>query len=91
MMKCFVFAAVGVVLSVPALAWDGYDYDKGAFIEIDKGNLVRQGREVEFYDYNAGEYRYLEIDNIYRSGASVVIEGVDSETGESREFEMDAR
>ncbi|MDF2812024.1 MAG: hypothetical protein K0S56_3055 [Microvirga sp.] len=68
MMRRFVLAAVGAVVSMPVLAWDGYDYDKGAFVEIDKGNLVRQGREIEFYDYDAGEYRYLEIDNIYRSG-----------------------
>ena len=39
-----------VTLSI-SFAWDGYDYDSGSYVEIDKGNLVRSGEEIEYYDY----------------------------------------
>lgn len=73
----------------PAFAWDGYDHQNDAIVEIERGNLVRPGREIEFYDHKAGEYRQLDIDSVYRSGGSVIVEGFDSETGELRELEMD--
>ena len=34
-----------------AAAWDGYDYESGSYVEIEKGNLVRDGEEIEYYDY----------------------------------------
>ncbi len=43
-------------------AWGGYDYTEGSYVEIDKGNLVRPGEEIEVYDYNAGEYRTFEME-----------------------------
>lgn len=75
--------------SFNAFAWDGYDYDKGTYIEIDKGNLVRQGNDIEYYDYDKGEYRTGEVQSIERSGSSVEVEVLDSETGETRTFEME--
>lgn len=70
-------------------AWDGYDYDQGSYVEIEKGNLVRQGREIEFYDYGSGEYRYGDVESINSYGSSVEVEIYDQETGEYRTFEMD--
>lgn len=44
------------VASYSVFSWDGYDYNTNSYIEIDKRNLVRQGREIEYYDYGVGEY-----------------------------------
>lgn len=77
--------------SCMAFGWDGYDYGKGTYVEIEKGNLVREGREIEIYDYSKGGYRSVEVDSINRIGSSIEIEVTDTETGESRTLDMDAR
>jgi hypothetical protein len=75
--------------SASAKAWDGYDYDKGSYIEIDKGSTVRSGNDIEIYDYDSGSYKDVEVESIHRNGSKVEIEVNDSETGENRTFEMD--
>ena len=72
----------------PSFSWEGYDYNKGAYIEIEKGNLVRDGETIEFYEYGEG-YKTLNVDSIEKNGSYVYIIGTDSETSEEREFEMD--
>lgn len=76
-------------LSSAALAWDGYDYDAGANVEIEQGNLVREGESIEYYDYNSGSYRTGDVESIERSGSSVEVEVYDDESGEYRTFEME--
>jgi len=71
------------------IAWDGYDYERGAYVEIEKGNLVRPGREIEYYDYDAGEFKYGDVESIRRIGSSVEVEVLDHESGEIRTFEME--
>ncbi len=78
-----------LIVFASCFAWDGYDYDKGSYVEIDKGNLVRQGREIEYYDYGSGEYKYGYVESINNYGSSVEVEVYDSDTGEYRTFEMD--
>ena len=56
-MKLLLSIAVFAFLSSPANAWDGYHWESGSYVEIDKGNLVREGRDIEIYDYGTGEYR----------------------------------
>ncbi len=70
-------------------AWDGYDYETGSYVEIEKDNLVREGEEIEFYDYESGDYRYGEVQSIDSYGSSVEVEVYDYETGEYRTFDMD--
>ncbi len=72
-----------------SFAWDGYDYEKGDYIEIEKGNLVREGETIEIYDYNDGEYKDVEVESIEKSGDSVEIEVYDYDTDEYRTFEME--
>lgn len=36
--------------------WDGYDYNEGEYIEIEKGNLVRKYKDIEVYHYEDGSY-----------------------------------
>jgi len=87
-----VFIAI-LVASVPvsSSAWDGYDYKKGAYVEIEKGQLVRPGREIEIYDYSDGRYKDVEVESIRSRGRSVEIEIRDRDSGEYRTLEMDRR
>ncbi|MCT4625680.1 DUF5334 family protein [Halodesulfovibrio sp.] len=73
----------------PALAWDGYDYDTGSSVEIESGNLVRTGEQIDFYDYNTGEYHSTDVMDVYDSGSTVDVEVYDYDTGEVRTLEMD--
>jgi len=77
------------LLAVSCLAWDGYDYDSGSYIEIEKGNLVRTGRDIEIYDYGDGSYHDVAVEDINRYGSSVEVEAYDYETGEYRTFDME--
>ncbi len=81
---------VAALMSVAAAhAWDGYDYQSGTYVEIEKGQLVRPGREVEYYDYGKGQYRYGDVESIRRYGSSVEVEVYDQESGEYRTFDME--
>jgi hypothetical protein len=84
------FLLVGLGLSLPTLAWDGYDYEQGGYVEIEKGQLVRPGRDIEIYDYKSGKYKDVEVESIRRYGGKVEVEVIDSQTGESRTLEMDS-
>lgn len=75
--------------SVCAQAWSGFDYDKGSYVEIEKGNLVRSGRDIEIYDHGKGEYRDVNVESIRRLGSRVEVEVTDNETGETRTLDMD--
>lgn len=70
-------------------AWDGYDYESSTYVEIEKGNLVRVGEEIEYYDYESGEYRTGDVESIESSGSETEIEVYDYESDEYRTFEMD--
>lgn len=82
-------AIVFMLSAVPAFAWDGYDYDKGAYVEIGKGNLVRPGQDIEIYDYGSGEYKDVEVESVTGTGAGAEVEVYDHDTGEYRTLEMD--
>lgn len=77
-----------LLFSMNANAWDGYDWNRSSLIEIEKGNLVREGEQIEFYDWSKGEYETLDIDSVDSYGYHVEIEGTDS-YGMKRTFEMD--
>ena len=81
----FAFIAIGF----PAYSWDGVDVETGSAVEIERGNLVRSGRDIEVYDTETGEYHDITVDDVNRSGGSVEIEGYDNTTGEQRTFEME--
>ena len=77
--SCVAFCAL-ILLSGPVLPWDGRDYESGSAVEIEKGNLVRAGEEIEFYDYEAGEYRNGDVESIESSGSGAILEIYDHET-----------
>jgi hypothetical protein len=85
----FLLSTLLILLANNSYAWEGYDYEKETDIEIEKGNLVRSGKDIEFYDYEAGEYRDAEVLGIHRDGSKVTIDVYDYDSGENREFEME--
>ncbi|OIR25694.1 DUF5334 family protein [Bathymodiolus thermophilus thioautotrophic gill symbiont] len=78
-----------LIISYSVSAWDGYDHNTGNYVEIDKGNLVRQGNEIKYYDYETGEYKYGCVESVNSYGSSVEVEIYDYNTGECCTFEMD--
>ncbi|OCR86675.1 hypothetical protein CFT13S00388_07910 [Campylobacter fetus subsp. testudinum] len=76
-------------IAINASAWSGYDYENQAEVEIEKGNLVRSGRDIEIYDYKDGEYKEVEVQSIRNKGASVELEIYDYNSREYRTLEMD--
>ena len=84
-------AILSTAMLIPNLlfAWSGYDYSTGSYIEIESGNLVRTGNEIEWYDYNTGSYHYGTVENFNSYGGSVELEIYDYDNGEYRYFDMD--
>jgi hypothetical protein len=75
-----------VITMLPSTnAWSGYDATSGGSVEIESGNLVREGETIDVYD---GEYKTMKVESINRFGGSVEIQGTD-DTGEQRVLEMD--
>ncbi|WP_273994320.1 DUF5334 family protein [Vibrio parahaemolyticus] len=90
MKKIITSTILGLFLyPLATLAWDGYDYESGNYVEIEDGNLVREGEEIEYYDYESGEYRYGDVESVESSGSGAEVEVYDHESGEYRTFEMD--
>ena len=87
--KMFLPLVAFLLVSGSSMVWNGYDYDKGSYVEIEKGNLVRVGEEIEFYDYGVGEYKYGTVESIEGRGASVEVEIYDYDSGEYRTLNME--
>jgi hypothetical protein len=78
-------------LSSQVFAWTGYDYDSSSYVEVEKGNLVREGEDIEIYDYGNGEYKDVYVQSIESTGtgAGLEVEVYDYDTGETRTFDME--
>lgn len=83
-----VAAALSVLVATPVAAWDGVDTSTGDDVEIERGNLVRSGRDIEVYDYATGQYHDVTVEDINRFGSTVEIEVYDNTTGETRTLEF---
>ena len=66
----------------------GYDYSNETSVEIESGNLVREGETIDVYDNEAGEYRQADVYSIENNGSYTEVEVYDYEAGEYRTFEM---
>ncbi len=83
------FVIAFLLSASPSLAWDGTDAETGGSVEIEKGNLVRSGLDIEVYDHESGEYRDVTVQDINRYGSTVEVEVYDNDSGEYRTFEME--
>lgn len=52
----FVASYTLLFVSNSCLAWDGIDPKKNSIIQIESGNLVREGEIIDFYDSSDGNY-----------------------------------
>ena len=85
----YLFTFLLFFVSLNSYSWDGYDYESGTYIEIDKGNLVRAGEEIEIYDYGTDEYINVEVESITGNGSGAELEVYNYDTGEYRTLDMD--
>lgn len=76
-------------LSTNLGAWDGTDEETGNDVEIEAGNLVRLGNDIEIYDSEDGSYHDAEVQSIRLYGNTVEVEVYDYEEGECRTLEME--
>ncbi len=78
-----------IYLSSVLFGWSGYDSDSGVPVEIEQGNLVRSGQDIEIYDYDAGEYRDVEVQSVNGNGSGAEVEVYDYDSGEYHNLDMD--
>ena len=69
--------------------WNGYDWDSGSYVDIESGNLVREGQDIEIYDWGTGSYSDVEVTDINSFGSGAEVEVYDYSTGEYRILDMD--
>lgn len=67
-------------------AWDGVNQD-GNFVEIDHGNLVRSGHDIDVYV--DGEYKNVEVQSIQSFGNDVEVEVYDYNKGNYDTYNME--
>jgi hypothetical protein len=89
--KKIIFTAIFAVfflISNPSLAWNGYDYDNKAEIEIGPGNLMREGLTFQFYDMKNDSYHTAKVISMDSSAGGTRIQLQDLETKKERVFMM---
>ena len=74
---------------VDAKAWAGYEETTNIAIDIPPGNLVRVGREVDFFDFSTNNYHTADIIFMEDIFSGTRLEIKDLETGERRIFYME--
>ncbi len=85
MNKLFCFSGIFILVQAALLGWDGYDYNSGEYIEIEKGNLVRRYKDIEVYHYGDGTYHDEEVQGFEGDE----LETYDYNTGEFHYYDMD--
>ena len=80
-----------VLLSVSGVShgWEGQESDTGDLVEIESGNLVRPGEEIEVFNYEEGSYDFYEVETMNRIGGQVEVEVYDYEEGVYKTLIMD--
>jgi len=86
-MNKYLLLLLAITVSAPVLAWEGEDED-GNSVVIEKGNLVRSGREIEYE--RDGETVTATVNSIRSMGYYVEIEVTD-EDGDEHTLEMERR
>lgn len=85
MKKIICFSITFIFISSFIFGWDGYDYNSGEYVEIEKGNLVRKDKDIEIYHWGDGSYHDEEVQGIHNKE----LETYDYETGDYNYYEMD--
>ncbi|WP_394559269.1 DUF5334 family protein [Aquipseudomonas alcaligenes] len=77
-----------LLLSGPALAWEGHDQQSKTNVDIDRGTMIKSGETIRFYDYAAGEYRNARIIAVSFRKGLMDIEVHDESSGQPRTLVM---
>ena len=78
-----------LILSInQALAWDGYDYENKSDIEINEGNLVREGSVIQFYESKIDNYRTAKVISMDSVAGGVKLQVKDLDSEAERTFIM---
>lgn len=75
--------------SSPALAWDGYDTQSGSYVDIEQGNNIKRGKDIDVYDSKTGQYNNVEVQEVRGHGSSTEVDVYDYKTGQYKTLEMD--
>lgn len=79
------FFIIPFLVSSFLVGWDGYDYVNSEYVEIEKGNLVREYEDIEVFHYADGGYHDEEVQGFDDDE----LETYDYSTGEYHYYEMD--
>jgi len=85
----FAILIFSLLFASAALAWDGFDWDSGSYVDIEPGSVVREGNDIEIYDWGTGEFKDVEVESIRSSGSGTEVEVYDWDTGQYRTLDMD--
>jgi hypothetical protein len=77
-----------VFISSKAFCWEGYDYESDSEIEIESGNLVREGELIKFYDWRSEDYHRGEVNSVENRFNGTRLEIYDLELQKERIFDM---
>jgi hypothetical protein len=72
----------------PTYAWTGYDYNNKTEIEIEAGNLVREGLLIQFYDSKDNNYHSAKIIFMNEIAGGTEIKLKDLDANQERVFLM---
>lgn len=72
--KRLLAAASIALLPLTGQAWENEEFESGDLVEIERGNLVPPGQEVEVYNWDEGKYEYHEVESRRRYGSEVEVE-----------------
>ena len=84
-----IFITILLMISFSASAWDGYDWERGNYVEITEGLDVSEGDVIEIYDYEYGDYRQVEVTDVTDTYSGVEVEVYDHNLGEIRYLDME--
>lgn len=74
------WVALLLFTSSASYAWDGYDYNNKTSVEIGPGNLVREGKIIQFYDAKSDRFHTVRVvsQNETFHGTELVVEDIDT-------------
>ena len=71
-------------------AWNGFDWEKRCYVDVEADSLVRVGETIVIFDWGKVQYEYVQVLDITRYGNfSVELIVYNPITGETRVLDMD--
>lgn len=78
-----------LTLPLPAGAWDGKIRGTSEYVEIGRGQYVRNGEIIEYYNHDTGETHEAEVDSVDDGNGSTNVTVVDGDSGVKSVLEME--